>query len=121
LRSIEELFGINGFRGLLKVRLEKFSGNRLETITSVKLDSFSGAPIDNALFKTEAFLGTTLDFSLGIRPRKHRDEGGDWGTRTVSAEALALYELLVADIRRNGLTLGHGAAKGFGWFEPVEG
>jgi hypothetical protein len=78
-------------------------------ITSVKLDHFSGAPIDKALFTTRAVTGAQLSLNLALR-----DRGGHG---TPGEKDKKLFKELVKDIEDNGLMLGHGTSKGFGWFE----
>jgi hypothetical protein len=79
-------------------------------VTSVKLDRFTSGPIDNALFKTGAFLGVALDAAFAIEARPPSLPAGE---RKMDDD---LYEELLQDIRTNGLVLGHGGNKGFGWF-----
>lgn len=104
LTPAERLFGVTGFRGLLQLRrVVTEPGYREVKLTSVALDQFSMAPIDNALFTTGAFVNCTFwtEFDLDRRAKD-----GD----------IALWERLVQDARDNGLMLGHGGNKGFGWF-----
>jgi len=88
----------------------RFSNAKKYDITSVKLDHFSGAPIDKALFTTHAVVGTRLELALALR-----DRGGAATPRTADR---ALFNKLQSDIKKNGLMLGYGSGKGFGWFEP---
>lgn len=112
LAPVDRLFGVTGFRGLLTIEdLEVTGVDGRTELTSVKLDRFSGAPIDGALFTTEAFVGVRLSFALRLAPRR-----SDAGSVTV-ADAGLLFERLMQDIGENGLQLGAGASKGFGWFE----
>jgi CRISPR/Cas system CSM-associated protein Csm3 (group 7 of RAMP superfamily) len=111
LTPVQRLFGVAGFRGLLEIDAVAVREAELWQITSVKLDRFSGAPIDNALFTTEAFIGVRLTVRLRLAGR--RDAVPQEADRT-------LFNALLCDIRRNGLQLGHGGNKGFGWF-AVEG
>jgi len=108
MTATERLFGINGFRGLLEITAFKITGGEEVPFTSVKLDSFSGAPIDNALFTTRAFVGAKLSFALRLKGR---------GKYQPNDEDTALFKSLKNDIEINGLMLGHGSAKGFGWFK----
>ncbi len=111
LTAVERLFGISGFRGLLEVMELSVSKASKIDLTSVRLDRFSGAPIDNALFTTSAFVGTRLTLRLGLR--------GRGGTAPYPAER-ELFERLIADLRGNGMVLGHGGNVGFGWFSVTE-
>lgn len=111
MTATERLFGINGFRGLLEITAFEITGGEEVPFTSVKLDSFSGAPIDNALFTTRAFVGANLSFSLRVKGR---------GKYQPNDEDTALFTALKNDIETNGLMLGHGSAKGFGWFTKTK-
>lgn len=105
----DRLFGVSGFRGLLVIDgLEVSSTDGRAELTSVKLDRFSGAPIDGALFTTEVFVGVRLHFRLRLDRRPGI---------ALDADTKTLFDALCSDIRTNGLQLGAGAAKGFGWFE----
>lgn len=108
LSPVQRLFGVTGFKGLL--RIHDFTVSKAEemSMTSVKLDRFSGGPIDGALFSTLTFIGTQLGFTLSLESR---------GSTTPSTADIELFEALLADIEKNGLLLGHGTNKGFGWFE----
>lgn len=110
LTPVERLFGINGFRGLLEIRRLDVAATGTVDIASVKLDRFSGAPIDNALYATRAFIGARLTVTLALA-----DRGGT--TATVDDRTLA--DALLRDIAENGIALGLGENKGFGWFEKV--
>lgn len=110
LSSVQRLFGVTGFRGLLSIDRLTVSSAKPWQVTSVKLDRFSGAPVDNALFTTQAFIGVRLSLSLRLERRGNfPDESHE-----------TLLQALLDDIRRNGIDLGHGGNKGFGWFK-VEG
>lgn len=108
LTPIERLFGVTGWRGLLCLdALELENEPRPIRLTSVALDQFSGAVIDNALFTTEAFLAPTFTATLRLEPR---------GDGAVLAACESRLNGLFADLSEEGLMLGHGGAKGFGWF-----
>lgn len=109
LTIVERLFGVTGFAGLLRIERMRFFGGEEFDITSVKLDHFSGAPIDKALFKTRAVRGARLELALALRERP--------GEGAATPRARALFRLLLCDLKRNGLMLGRGSNKGFGWFE----
>lgn len=110
LTPVERLFGVTGFRGLLSIVDLQVTEAEPWDVTSVKLDRFSGGPIDNALFTSATFVGTRVAVTLRLAAR---------GTTRPSEADIALAKRLVADIRANGLMLGHGGNKGFGWFETV--
>lgn len=106
----DRLFGVTGFKALLSVSVTIADPRPSDiSVTSVKLDRFSGAPIDGALFQCEAVRGVTLQVALDVR-----DRGG-----YATAEVVSLTDDLCRDIAVNGLVLGHGGNKGFGWFEVV--
>lgn len=112
LSPVQRLFGVTGFRGLVTLRAIKVSGAKKWNVMSVKLDRFSGAPMDEQLFKTMAYVGTQLSFQLELSART--------ASMALKEEDLELFNRLCDDIRRNGLELGHGTSKGFGWFEAPE-
>jgi len=106
LTSIERLFGVTGFRGLIELRALEVLAGKTASFTSVKLDRFSGAPIDNGLFTTDAFVDTKLRVRLALTKR------GDWP----SEDDKSLFGRLIGDICANGIVLGHRGNAGFGWF-----
>ncbi|MTW19051.1 hypothetical protein GJ689_22905 [Rhodoplanes serenus] len=111
LSSVQRLFGITGLRGRLEIVRAEVRGGTPWDVTSVKLDRFTGGPVDNALFKTRTFIGVRLALVLRLGPGRLAGLDADRG-----AQDEALYHDLLDDIRKNGLTLGHGGNKGFGWF-----
>ena len=113
LSAVEKLFGVSGFKGLLKLIDLRTVGEAEEIdLASVRLDRFSGAPIDNALFKTRAFWGGGIQAQFALVNR------GDAASPDDDDRKLAKL-LFEQDIERNGLVLGHGGNKGFGWFKPA--
>jgi hypothetical protein len=88
-------------------RLTVEAAARARSFTSVALDRFSGAPIDQALFATRAFVGTRLAIVLRLDAREE-------------AASEAFVERLIQDLKDDPLDLGHGSAKGFGWFGVEE-
>lgn len=111
LSSVERLFGVAGWRGLLQVaRLEPAADCSAATarLTSVTIDRFTGGAMDKRLFTEEAFIDARFEVDLVIDSR---------GTAFDKPADGELLDALVADLVANGLELGHGAAKGFGWFE----
>lgn len=115
LSSIERLFGITGWRGELSVeRLEATLPAGRQTWTSVSIDRFTGGGRDRFLYSTETFAEPTFAVMLCLRPRVP-------GLDPAKADAdRALIRLLIEDMKDNGIMLGHGAAKGFGWFKYAE-
>lgn len=113
LSATERLFGVTGWRGLLGVEaIRVVDPGMVQRFTSVKLDRFSAAPIDGALFTVEAFVDPVFEVTLSLIPR---------GNAQVTDDARALFKRLLADLRDMGLMLGHGGSRGFGWFgvEPL--
>jgi len=110
LTDVQRLFGVTGFRGRLAIARLHVREATPWDVTSVKLDRFTGGPVDNALFKTRAFLGVSLDVAFAIEDRP---------VKLLAPERKmdqTLFDELLEDIRTNGLVLGHGGNKGFGWF-----
>jgi CRISPR/Cas system CSM-associated protein Csm3 (group 7 of RAMP superfamily) len=119
LTPVERLFGVSGFAGLLAIEKMRFSDAKPYSITSVKLDHFSGAPIDKALFTTSAVTGARLDLVLTLRDRRGVGRMTQAGIAT--EQDCRLFKALMDDLKVNGLSLGHGWAKGFGWFTLKNG
>lgn len=105
--AVKRLFGALGWRGVLTVMVEKTSSTEAAQTTSVRIDRFSGGVIDNALFTVDADLGASIDLRLML------------DRRATAADNDAL-RLLVADLKQCGLSLGHGASRGYGWFTVKE-
>ena len=119
---VNQLFGVTGYRGLLSIRGMDVSTAKLWDVTSVQLDRFSGAPVDNALFTTEVFVGARFSITFGIDARGKADPALPWRER-LDAASVRLLDALIDDLRTNGLQIGAGGNKGFGWFDAdvVEG
>jgi CRISPR/Cas system CSM-associated protein Csm3 (group 7 of RAMP superfamily) len=123
LTAVQRLFGVTGFRGLLVLELLEVPGavETWDTLTSVKLDRFSGAPVDGGLFTSAVFVNVTLALTLALHDRSvltvDNKEHREVGKPTADDEELA--EALLKDIRDNGLMLGHATNRGFGWFDWV--
>jgi CRISPR/Cas system CSM-associated protein Csm3 (group 7 of RAMP superfamily) len=114
LTPVQRLFGATGFRALLEItRITMGPGATPWSVHSVKLDRFSGGPVSGALFETALFLDTAAEIELALRDRG--------GAGSPTAEDQALAKALVADLCANGLMLGHGTTKGFGWFKVTRG
>ena len=93
---------------LSHIRVEP--GARLRNFTSLAIDRHSGAPADGALFTSETFIGTALKFRLSLQAEQSLSKGDD-----------VLFAALIDEVQQDGLELGGGAAKGFGWFVPRSG
>jgi hypothetical protein len=105
---VARLFGDEGWGALLQLTKLEAQPAQTKFLTSVRLDRFSGGPIDGALFAVDAFVSPK--FNVSFRLDKHRATPAD--------EAFAQH--LFADVRKNGLMIGHGANRGFGWFDIEE-
>lgn len=119
LSSVERLFGVPGWKGLVEVsRLRRVNDGTAVTLANVAIDRFSGGALDTALFHTEAFIGCRFEVEMAV---------ADWSRRLAGAPHrhaldgmltadLALFDELIADLKDQGLMLGHAAARGLGWF-----
>lgn len=108
--AVAKLFGAIEWRALAEIRNLKVAEAEPFDITSLRIDRFSGGPVDNALFTTAAFVGVSASFDFVLV--KRGDQPDD--------EARKLFSLLCEDIVANGLMLGAGTNKGFGWFKVTE-
>jgi len=113
----DTLFGTARGRGWLAVRaIRADAAGALKSTTSVKIDRFSGATIDNALFATEGHVGTSFVVDLVTQDRKgipaNEVEAADAAFRAFLAE--------LSDDIWGGLMLGHAAGRGYGWFTVKE-
>lgn len=121
LTALQRLFGVTGFRGLLGLEDLTVATATPWSITSVKLDRFSGAPIDGALFASACFVAVTLDLRLVLADRRTDPDDPKTAPAGPTKDDIALAEQLMEDLTGNGLMLGHGTNKGFGWFTVTEG
>lgn len=114
LSTSELLFGVSGWRGMLSVRdVRNESQSGWRTVRSVKLDRFSGEPIRGALFSVEAALAPRFAARLTIEGRAGwNSPGGE-----VLQRCLALFDRLCQHLQQQGLMLGHGVNRGYGWFD----
>ena len=115
------LFGVPGWRGLVRIGAFDLSGGKSKRLRNgdedssggmagISIDRFSGAVLDTGPFFTDAWVDLTLKFALALESR-----GG-----FPLPEDHCLFDDLVKYIRAEGLLLGHGANRGHGWFEPVQ-
>jgi CRISPR/Cas system CSM-associated protein Csm3 (group 7 of RAMP superfamily) len=105
---VERLFGSLDQRSLISIADLTVEEASPMQQTSVKLDRFSAAPIDGALFSTQGFAGVRLSVTLTLENR-----GGDNNERVENEDT---FKRLIQDLCAEGLELGHGSNKGFGWF-----
>ncbi|MGH6847852.1 MAG: RAMP superfamily CRISPR-associated protein [Methylocella sp.] len=104
--AVEFLFSSSEQRGALRLDcLGLLDAGRAATLTSVKLDRFSGVPIDGALFAVECSANTGFEATLRLVNSDQAPE-----------QARSLRRSLLDDLKKNGLMLGHAANRGFGWF-----
>ena len=114
LSATERLFGVAGWRGLLNVRrleIDPEHIGRSVQITSVKIDRLSGGALDQALFTTKAFVGAKFQVVIAVDATRR----GEWVSENQVKKDLELLRRLAEDLQKNGLQLGHAAARGFGW------
>lgn len=114
LSSVERLFGVPGWRGLVVVGDVVFRGplRGWPCLQQVSIDRFSGGARQGPLFKTE----TALDpvFEVAYRLEEHQ---------ALTDTDRQLFDQLIEDVAPadrsaavEPLYLGHGSSKGFGWF-----
>lgn len=110
LTKTQRLFGVTGWRGQLSVDWIALIGTPpLQSVTSVRIDRFSAAPIDNALYTVESWLAPRFDVRLSFDPRYSAEADEDW----------AFFESVLKDLGDDiwgGLDLGLGKSRGFGTF-----
>lgn len=107
LSSVERLFGVAGWRGMLQIGpfTMDVRGHKTE-LANVAIDRFSGGALRGALFHTEATTGCAWSFDLTL----------DEGRRKASDLDRTFLTHLLDDLGKNGLSLGHAAARGLGRF-----
>jgi len=115
LSAVERLFGVTGWRGRLSLRElnSAGTGERIE-MTSTSIDRFTGGGRDGYLFNEVAFDKAELKVELQVEYAGEDDEDKN-------KDAISFLERLVDDLVVHGIDLGHGAAKGFGWFKVERG
>jgi CRISPR/Cas system CSM-associated protein Csm3 (group 7 of RAMP superfamily) len=109
---VKEMFGTTGQRAKVEIRHLSVGQGKEELITSLKVDRFTGAPVFGALYTSQVFTGVRLSFDLVL---------ASTAKRKVSAAAAGVFKLLCEDTEKNGLNIGHGGNKGFGWFRKKGG
>jgi CRISPR/Cas system CSM-associated protein Csm3 (group 7 of RAMP superfamily) len=117
MRTLAERFDrqpieITGLAGLLHV--DRIEASQAETVrlASVRLDRFTQEPMDRALFSTEGFVEPVFTVHLRLRPHPNSDCGAElrrWVRRL-------LRHIALRGSVEQGLMLGHGRNRGFGWF-----
>lgn len=116
----ERLFGHPGWKGRIAIESIKQIGNPTrKPITSVRLDRFSQAPIDNALFTTDAWIGAAFKVRMRIDTREVHPITDPDAMKIQKSDQGDFREFLseITDPDWGGLDLGHSINRGFGWFE----
>lgn len=114
--STERLFGNTDWKGLVRIaKLKATKSPERKPITSVRIDRFSGAPVDNALFTTETWTGNGFELALAIDKRSRLSEENVKVLAQDDRNFCDFIHHLTCDIW-GGLELGQGGNKGFGWF-----
>ncbi len=108
LSTVERLFGAAGWQGVLRVSVTETAREAAVVSSQVRIDRFSGGTMDSALFTIDADRGVRLELSFWLD-----------ATRAETRDRNNLARVL-DDIRANGLDLGHGTTRGYGWFEVEE-
>jgi CRISPR/Cas system CSM-associated protein Csm3 (group 7 of RAMP superfamily) len=116
LSSTERLFGVPGWRGLLsvQVRSDVHPGGEIEERTNVAIDRFSGGALRGALFKTETVVGTSWTVEILVdESRIAKVRGG----KDLFDQDLRFLQRVIESVERDGLFIGHAAARGYGHFD----
>jgi CRISPR/Cas system CSM-associated protein Csm3 (group 7 of RAMP superfamily) len=104
--DIETLFGSADRAGRLTVEAIDCTHRGVEARpTSVRIDRFSGAPMEGALFEAQCVFDPAFEAHLRFAPPEGHGAAGR-----------ALLDKLIADVTDGGLRLGHAGNRGFGWF-----
>jgi len=109
LSPVERLFGVTGYRARLNIKSVTPTPESVQrqNLTSVSIDRVTGAGRDKFLFTEQVFWNVAFDIDLSLA-----EDADD--------EVHEVFERLLADLKTNGIELGHGAAKGFGLFDEVK-
>ncbi|MGG7566571.1 RAMP superfamily CRISPR-associated protein [Rhodovulum sp. DZ06] len=105
LPGADEIFGSVEAKALLTVQVIDVTAKAEALATSVRIDRFTGGAIDNALFTVQADVGVAMRLRLKLDARR------------AGPEADRARDEIVEALKSEGLSLGHGAGKGFGWFK----
>lgn len=125
LSPVERLFGVSGWRGLVRVgRLDCPAAARYPEVAGedgwpgVEIDPISGGVRDQTLFFHDCFTGVRFDVVLALERRSARIAGA---VQTYPAALdLQIWQRLKEELIRDGVQLGHGTSRGFGWFDAAE-
>jgi RAMP superfamily len=115
--NTQVLFGTVDRRGMLGITAIKTKRpGKTKNTVSVKIDRFSGAPIDNALFEIEGKLAPeyTVDLNLPNDAKLNAVQKAE------VAAAQAMFDDFLKELQDpiwGGIMLGHAVNRGFGWFK----
>jgi len=116
LTPVEALFGVSGYAGRMEVtKLDPLLSGQENTLVNVAIDRFTGGALDTALFNTETHMECSWLVEFAIPRNQSHFEIDDDPANGKPAQRECL-EKLADDLLENGLMLGHGSAKGLGWF-----
>jgi CRISPR/Cas system CSM-associated protein Csm3 (group 7 of RAMP superfamily) len=114
LTRVERLFGVSGWRGLVRLieaAPQEGAPHPLpKEFACVSIDRFTGGCLDSALYKIKAFTGAAFIVKLALKTRK---AGGQLWPGEADRR---LFDDLLDDLLTDGLLLGFGVNRGFGWF-----
>lgn len=106
LSPVERLFGVAGWRSrlhIVKIAPSKDCSPETMKLTSVSIDRITGASREKFLYTERVFTDARFDVTIAV---------DDDNESVVDA-----FERLIEDILAEGLEIGHGTTKGFGWFD----
>lgn len=120
LDPVQRLFGYEGRRGLLRIEPRNVLSGGPCHIPGVSLDGMTAAP-RRMPRSAKTPSGTQSEKAKGLLFFYKADHGVSFDLSITNRAALdpaetALFALIEADLRTNGLKLGMGTTKGFGWF-----
>lgn len=119
LEPLERLFGVSGFAGLLEVaHITSVSPGETQNIQQIAIDRFTGGVLYGATFRTETFIG--CQWAITLRIDKNRADAIDNVLGAGQCENdLNILAKLFSDHTESEehFYLGHGASKGWGWFD----
>ena len=121
LTSVERLFGVSGFRGLLNIGKFERSSQAEDTplqmeVVNVAIDRFTGGGIDGALFTAETSMNCAWEVSLTVDIDRATEVYSHCETGAEEQDS-EILNILRDDIFKNGLMLGHASSRGLGWFD----
>lgn len=106
--------GSKAYAGLLQIRAINSDCKIFKNLTSVRVDRFTMGAFQGALFEVEAAVNPVFKVSLELTDRPARSKTSRMELKEFVDSFLAM---LAAPGPSGGLQLGHGANRGFGWFD----